>query len=179
LGGSSSYTDFTIDAVAKHADVARATVYYQFESKAGLLEAMCDAIAVDGRLFELEDAFSIPDPDRALEAFISCFIRFWDVDRLAMRRLRALAVLDPDVATVIDQRNQRRLDGLEVLVERIAASAGRRKSAKTRELVRVLYTLTSFETFDSLGGDAELSRSAAERQVRALAAAVVEHFRSD
>ena len=30
-----SYTAFTVDAVAKRADVARATVYYQFGTKTG------------------------------------------------------------------------------------------------------------------------------------------------
>ena len=36
---------FTVDAVARRADVARATVYYQFGSKSGLLEAVCDHLA--------------------------------------------------------------------------------------------------------------------------------------
>ncbi|MGF6883640.1 AraC-like DNA-binding protein [Nocardia sp. GAS34] len=35
LGEGDSYTGFTLDAVAKRADVARATVYYQFGSKTG------------------------------------------------------------------------------------------------------------------------------------------------
>jgi AcrR family transcriptional regulator len=34
LAGTASYTAFTVDAVAKQADVARATVYDQFGSKA-------------------------------------------------------------------------------------------------------------------------------------------------
>jgi AcrR family transcriptional regulator len=176
LSGSSSYTAFTVDAVAKHADVARATVYYQFESKAGLLEAICDAIAAEGRLSDLELAFTEPDPVRALQNFIGCFARFWYVDRLAMRRLRALAVLDPDVAHVIEQRDQRRLEGLEVLVARLAASAGRRQSAKTRELVRILHTLTSFETFDSLDRD-DLPLPEVTQQMVDLVTPIVENFR--
>src|ERR1035438_103710 len=44
LTESTSYTTFTVDAVAKRADVARATIYYQFESKIGLLGAICDAL---------------------------------------------------------------------------------------------------------------------------------------
>ena len=40
------YMEFTVDTVAGEADVSRATVYYQFGSKAGLLEALFDDLAV-------------------------------------------------------------------------------------------------------------------------------------
>src|SRR5438034_816285 len=36
---------FSIDAVARRADVARMTVYYQFGSRRGLLEALIDDLA--------------------------------------------------------------------------------------------------------------------------------------
>src|SRR2546425_469397 len=42
---------FSIDAVARRADVARMTVYYQFGSRRGLLEALGDLLCV-GRIFE-------------------------------------------------------------------------------------------------------------------------------
>jgi AcrR family transcriptional regulator len=150
LAGSTSYTDFTVDAVAKKADVARATVYYQFESKTGLLEAICDSMAVDGRLFELEAAFRHADPHQGLREFVEGFARFWAVDRIAMRRLRALSALDPEVGPVIRERDQRRRRGLQVLIGRIFASAGGQPPADIEDLLTVAHTLTSFETFDSL-----------------------------
>ena len=150
LAGSTSYTDFTVDAVAKKADVARATVYYQFESKTGLLEAICDSMAVDGRLFELEAAFRQPDPHQGLREFVEGFTRFWAVDRLAMRRLRALSALDPEVGSVIRERDQRRRRGLEVLIGRIFSSGGDPRPADMEDLLTLAHTLTSFETFDSL-----------------------------
>jgi len=42
-----------------------------------------------------------PDPLQALHRFVACFGRFWAADRPAMRRLRPLALLDPDVGAVI------------------------------------------------------------------------------
>src|SRR5271165_852074 len=69
LAGTASYTAFTVDAVAKQADVARATVYYQFGSKAGLLEAVCDSLAEAGQMSELATAFTEPDPREALRLF--------------------------------------------------------------------------------------------------------------
>jgi AcrR family transcriptional regulator len=153
LAESSTYTAFTVDAVAKRADVARATVYYQFNSKAGILEALCDALAEAGDMGDLANAFTEPDPLRALARFIAVFGRFWASDRLVTRRLRALAALDPDVGAVISARDSRNLTGLEVLVGRIAARPDISMSATPDEAVRVLHTLTSFETFDSLAGD--------------------------
>ena len=150
LAGTASYTAFTVDAVAKQADVARATVYYQFGSKAGLLEAVCDSLAEAGQMSELAVAFSEPDPREALHLFIGCFGRFWSVDRAAMRRLRALAALDPDVGAVISARDERRREGLTVLVSRLAGASV--PAARPDHAVRVLFTLTSFETFDALAG---------------------------
>ncbi len=84
LGGTASYTAFTVDAVARQADVARATVYYQFGSQAGLLEALCDHLAEIGGLAGLADVFTETDPVQALHRFVACFGRFWAADRLAV-----------------------------------------------------------------------------------------------
>jgi AcrR family transcriptional regulator len=105
-------------AHAQRADVARATVYYQFRSKTGLLEALCDALAERGGMAELSRAFSASDPDDALRLLVSAFARFWGTDRLVMRRLRALAALDPDVAGVITARDERRRQALKTLLDR-------------------------------------------------------------
>jgi AcrR family transcriptional regulator len=144
-----SYRAFTVDAVAKRADVAKATIYYQFESKTGLLEAVCDALAEAGRMSELAAAFTNPEPMAALRTFVAAFGRFWDADRPAMRRLRAIAHLDPEVGAVITARDDRRLTGLTVLVGRLTAGADENRR---KNLVRVLFVLTSFETFDTLAG---------------------------
>ncbi len=132
--------------------MARATVYYQFESKAGLLEAVCDSLAMEGGLAELESAFRQLDPHQALRGFVDCFARFWAVDPQVMSRLRALAALDPEVGAVIAERDQRRRRGLEVLLGRFFPSKRARNTAKLERVTTVLYTLTSFETFASLSG---------------------------
>jgi AcrR family transcriptional regulator len=150
LAGSESYTAFTVDAVARQADVARATVYYQFGSKAGLLEAVCDTLAEAGQMSELAAAFTEPDPREGLRRFIGCFGQFWSADRAAMRRLRALAALDPDVGAVISARDQRRQEGLTVLAGRLAGASV--LAAEPGHAVRALFMLTSFETFDALAG---------------------------
>jgi len=153
LAETTSYSRFTVDAVAKKADVARATVYYQFESKTGLLEALCDALADAGQMSELASAFMDPDPVDAISRFVDCFGRFWDVDRLVMRRLRSLAALEPEVGLVVSARDERRRSGLAVLVSRLADQD--LLAIEAEQAVRVLYSLTSFETFDALASESQ------------------------
>ncbi|MDA8034906.1 MAG: helix-turn-helix domain containing protein [Actinomycetota bacterium] len=150
LAEAGSYRAFTVDAVAKKADVSKATIYYQFESKTGLLEAVCDALAEAGGMSGLATAFTDPDPNAGLLHFVETFGGFWDVDRAAMRRLRALAALDPEVGTVISARDDRRRVGLGVLVGRWLEQGDETQETNTEDLVRVLQVLTSFETFDGL-----------------------------
>ena len=150
LAEAGSYRAFTVDAVARKADVAKATIYYQFGSKTGLLEAVCDALAEAGGMSELAAAFTNPDPMAALRLFVETFGCFWDADRPAMRRLRALAALDPEVGAVISARDDRRRMGLGVLVGRLAEDGTATRRIDPEALIRVLHVLTSFETFDAL-----------------------------
>jgi AcrR family transcriptional regulator len=152
LAEAVSYPAFTVDAVAKRADVARATVYYQFRSKTGLLEAVCDDLAETGGMGDLAHAFGRPDPRDALRDLIMAFGRFWAADRLVMRRLRALAVLDADVQAVVAARDERRRHGLGVIAGRLLGAADVTPPAGAERAIGVLQALTSFEFFDSLAG---------------------------
>jgi AcrR family transcriptional regulator len=152
LTADEGFAGFSIDAVARRADVARMTVYYQFGSRVGLLEALSDDLAARGGMERLADAFRRPDALAALEEFIAVFGRFWAADRLVTRRLRALAALDSDFAQVIRARDERRREGLRVLVQRLGKQHGQLASEANDEAVAVLHMLTSFESFDTLAG---------------------------
>jgi AcrR family transcriptional regulator len=146
-----------LDAVAKRADVARATVYYRFGTKSGLLEALFDALAERELAPGLAAAFTTPDPQEALRLFVACFGRFWASDRLVLRRVRAIAALDSEVGPVIRARDERRRTGLQLLAGRLDAARGTggdRAQAATAgdDRIGLAHTLTSFETFDALAG---------------------------
>ncbi len=151
---SSGFSSFSLDAVARQADVARMTVYHQFGSKIGLLEALCDSLAAYGGMEQLAAAFRRPDPREALDDYIGVFGRFWDSDRLVTRRLRGLAAFDPDFEQVIRARDERRREGLRVLVQRIVKQRGHPDPEALDEMVDVLYALLSFEYFETLAGPA-------------------------
>ncbi len=160
-------TSFSIDAVARRADVARMTVYYQFGSKRGLLEALFDLLAARGGLNQLPSAFQQPDPKVALERLIEIFARFWSSDRLVLRRLRAMAALDPELDQVLRQRSEWLRNGLRVIVSRLPAGG-----APVAETVDLLFALTSFENFDVLAGPDRTPEKVAPL-VRRAAAAIV------
>ena len=48
---------FSVEEVARRAGVARMTGYYQFGSLRGLLEGLCDSLAIAGGMNQLADAF--------------------------------------------------------------------------------------------------------------------------
>lgn len=152
LIASDGFSGFSIDAVARQADVARMTVYHQFGSKIGLLEALCDSLAGYGGMEQLASAFRRPESLDALDEYIRVFGCFWQSDRLVTRRLRGLAALDPDFEQVIRARDERRRQGLHVIVQRLVEQHGRPESSIFDEAVNVLYTLISFECFDILAG---------------------------
>ncbi len=150
---SRGFSGFSLDAVARQADVARMTVYHQFGSKIGLLEALFDFLASHGGMEQLAGAFQQADPLTALDEYIRVFGRFWSSDRLVTRRIRALAALDPDFEHAVRERDEWRRKGLRVIVGRLAERYGR-PATSLDEAVDMLYTLISFECFDTLAGPA-------------------------
>jgi AcrR family transcriptional regulator len=152
LAAKDNISGFTMEAVARQAGVARMTVYYQFASKAGLLEALCDSLAARGGIERLAEAFARPEPLDALAEFIAVFTRFLDNERQVIRRLHGLAALDGDFEKVLQARAERRREGLRIILKRIAERHGRPRRRDFDEAVTLLWTLTSFETFYSLAG---------------------------
>src|SRR5882757_5692163 len=71
LGGGKDLPAFSLDGVARQAGVTRLTVYNQFQSKRGLLEAVFDDLARRGGLSELPQVFAEADADAAIRRFVT------------------------------------------------------------------------------------------------------------
>ena len=148
LLGRPGTPSLTVDAVARAADVARMTVYNQFGSKKGLVEALSDDLAERGGIGRLPEAFTAPDAGAGLRVFIEVFTGFWASDTAVIRRLRAHTVLDPELNRTA--RDPRRRYALEQLLRRHAAETGRPAPADREAAVDLLLGLTSFETYEAL-----------------------------
>ncbi|HKH84409.1 MAG TPA: TetR/AcrR family transcriptional regulator [Gemmatimonadales bacterium] len=150
LSSPETSAKFSVEEVARRAGVARMTVYYQFGSLGGLLQALCDSLAIAGGINQLADAFRSPDPIEALDKFVAVFAGFWESDRAVLRALGALAVLDPEFAAVLEERSGWRRKGVGVLLDRLAKQTGHPKSKHMNDAADQLYMLTSFSTYDTL-----------------------------
>lgn len=133
----------SLDAVAKHADVSRQTVYNAFGGKRGLLEALCDHLAGRGGLRRLGEVFALTDPAAMVGGLVAVFCAFWRTDRVATRRLRAFAALDDDLRLVIADRDRRR----RALVTEVLRRAGLPSDDR---VITQLWTLTGFEAYDAV-----------------------------
>jgi AcrR family transcriptional regulator len=173
--GENGFAGFTIGAVADRAGVARMTVYYQFDSKGALLDALLDALVAGGLVDRLHAALGRADPVNqidALDEFIAAFVGFWASDRVVIRRLRSLAGLDPEVEAAVSARDAKRRAGLRVLVIRLIETHGQPVDASTEDVTDLLHTLTSFETFDALAGRSRSPEDVAALLIRVAHAAL-------
>jgi AcrR family transcriptional regulator len=128
------------------------TIYHQFGSKSGLLEALCDTLAIRGGIQQMGEVYRRADPLASLDKLIAIFGGFWESDRLVIRRLNSLGALDPELDRVLRGRAARRRQHASALVGRLTETLGRPALESFHEAVAILQTLTSFETFDCLAG---------------------------
>jgi AcrR family transcriptional regulator len=141
-----------MDAIARRADVSRLTIYYQFKSRAGLLEALYDYLAMKGGMQRMPEVFREPDPFMALDTLVNIFVGFWSSDRLVIRKLRAMAALDPEIEQGILSRDARRRHIAGEILKRMAAGTKKRQDQHHDAQADVIAMLTSFATFDALAG---------------------------
>lgn len=147
LREADSITAFSLDAVAKAADVTRLTVYNQFGSRRGLLEAVFDDIARRGQLVRLNDAMAQVNPWKGLNMLVAVFCDFWSGDPAVVRLHDAMAI-DPEFAQALLERNERRRRSIEELVARIAGEQV--PAAAQRDAVDLIFALTSCAMFRTL-----------------------------
>src|ERR1700738_3906423 len=150
LREDASIAGFSLDAVAKAAGVTRLTVYHQFGSRRGLLEAVFDDIARQGGLTEIAHTMEMPDPRAALDRLVEIFCAFWNRDP-AVGRLHEAMATDPEFAQALLERNERRRQTFRVLVRRIAEKTASPRAR--RDAVDMIFALTSFAMFAMLSQD--------------------------
>jgi AcrR family transcriptional regulator len=150
LREDASIATFSLDAVAKAAGVTRLTVYHQFGSRRGLLEAVFDDIAQRGGLTAIPDAMAMPDPRAALDRLVEIFCTFWSRDP-AVDRLHEAMATDLEFAQALIERNERRRKTVEVVVGRIADKSASPQARQ--DTVDMIFALTSFALFAMLGRD--------------------------
>lgn len=141
---SKGYRQLTMASLAAASGVTRQTVHNLFGTKAAILEALFDVIAIDGGMEGMREAMTQPSAEAMLERFVSVFCGFWAKNRILIRRVHGVGAIDPEFAAVIAARNQRR----SMAATRIVSRFNIRTEAKQK--AAALAALTSFEFFDNL-----------------------------
>lgn len=151
LLANESETDLGMEAIARRADVSRLTLYYQFKSRPGLLEALFDYLAIRGNMRRMAEVFHEADPSRALDKLVSIFVGFWSSDPVVIRRLRGMATLDAEIDRGIRARDARRQQAAREIIRRTVLGGKKKLSKQQQNLTAdVLSMLTSFESYDAL-----------------------------
>ena len=139
-----------VGEVARRADVSRATVYYQFGSKLGLVEAVLDDIERQGGQDRVVAAATIPDAVEATRRAFEEGSRYWAAEHVLVRKLIGLAAADPDTRQLVQERDRNRLALVTQLAKRLAEQRRLRPGCSVEEAVQTLWLLSSFEAFDQL-----------------------------
>ena len=144
--------DFTMELVAKRSGVSRMTVYYQFHSRAELIDALFDELVDRGHLVDgIARASEETDALMVVDRLVDAFCELWSCEPVAMRRLRSLASVDPSLEADLRARDDRRRVAVRMAVDRLAAAGGG-GAASASESIEALNALLSFELWDILGG---------------------------
>src|SRR5262245_52485318 len=139
------FHETTVEQVAARAGVSRATVYQQFGSRVGLVDAICDGLD----LTAVKDA---DDVDTLLERSVA----FWASEETLLGQLYAAAAVDPAAREFVERQTRDRHAHL-------ARFAG-------REALPVLALLTSFETYVELRRRVGLTQRRTTSTLQAIAA---------
>jgi AcrR family transcriptional regulator len=164
-----------VEEVARRAGVARATVYYQFGSKLGLVEAVLDDIERRGGQDRVIAAIGIPDAAEATQRAFQEGSRYWAREPVLVRKLIGLAAADEGTRRLLQERDRNRLALVTRLAMRLAEQQRLRPDCSVEEAVQALWLLSSFEAFDQLltghGLDAD---AIAARLFRLVEASLIE-----
>jgi AcrR family transcriptional regulator len=139
----------SIDDVAGRADVARATVYHQFGSKLGLLEAVLLDFEHRAGLTSLAALIEDTRPDRLLQVVVTEGCRYWATDPILARKIIAVAATSADASDLLAEHDAGRLSLIQLMVNRLTAARLLRDPSPTRAL-NTLWLITSFDAYDQL-----------------------------
>ena len=146
------YRQLTMASLAAESGVTRQTIHNLFGTKAAVLEAIFDLIALDSGMQQMREVMMLPPGEAQLARFVGVFCSFWTKNRLLLRRVHGIGAIDPEFGAVLEARNRRRLMAATRIAERMGGENTARRAA-------MLAAITSFEFFDTLaensGGEAE------------------------
>jgi AcrR family transcriptional regulator len=162
-----------LEEVALRAGVSRKTVYYQFGSKMGLLEALVRDLESSAELAQHVQAI-IEKPARiALREYFVEICAFWQLNQDFVRALNGLGATNADARKVINKHDRARRRRLRILVKLLATRGELRDDSPQERAVDLLWLLSSFGSFDHLVTRSRLTREMAATTLAQAATALL------
>jgi TetR/AcrR family transcriptional repressor of mexJK operon len=161
----------TLDEVARKAGVSRATVYNRFGSRPELLAAVFEDQGRRIGYDRVQKAQAHPDARQALAGMLRELARAWAVNPRALRRVQALAVIDPEIGAVVERYEGYRRAEMAAFARRLDQAGLLGAGVTAAEAAAYLALVTGPQAFHQLlaGG----SQRTAARRLTALAFAAL------
>lgn len=153
--------EFSMESLARAAQVTRQTIHNLFGTRTGVLEALFDQIAIDAGMERMRDVMTAGDPRAMLDGFIRIFSDFWAKNRLLLKRIHGIAAIDPELGKTVQARNQRRQGAATRVIQRLNAELEISGTKQMQSQIAALVALASFEFFEALvesAGGVELAQ---------------------
>jgi AcrR family transcriptional regulator len=141
----------SVERIAAMAGVARSTVYAIFGSRAGLFDAVADALRERHGFERLEGVSFRPDARQAFRDGMRAATEMLAGDRDIQRALHSMAQLDPDaVGNAIRAAETNRSEAMGRIARGLEEQGELLPGVTAEEAAHLLWVLTSFESFDLL-----------------------------
>ena len=137
------YGATSIEAIANNAGVAVPTFYATYGSKRALLFALLDAADAQADVIALQDSLrgAAATPGRQLSLMVSFSRRLYQQSADLIEVARSAGSMEPDLAALWVEGEQRRLRGVAPIVRSWAAAGALRKTLSERDALDILWSL--------------------------------------
>jgi AcrR family transcriptional regulator len=145
----SGYGATSIEAIAKHAGVAVPTFYATYGSKRALLFALLDAADAQADVIALRDSLrdAAATPGRQLSLMVSFTRHLYQQSADLIEVARSAGSMEPDLAALWVEGEQRRLRGVAPIVHSWAAAGALRQPLSERDALDILWSLMGADNY--------------------------------
>jgi AcrR family transcriptional regulator len=148
------YAGMTMEAVAKQAGVAVATVYAIFGSKTGILSEILNAARFGETYRELvHDAMHTTDPHERMRYPARIARRVYESEHSVMDLLRGAGAVAPALAQSESERECTRYDGQQGMIQFLVRTRRLRRDLTAERARDILWALTSRDLYRLLVRD--------------------------